>query len=203
MNIQVAPKEGFKEQLTIFIDGEAWRDIHFAIFGRRPSLPSSCSSWEEWKQIFQELEEKQVRQYVLRRLASQHYHSQQLKKLLAGRLVSSPLIAKVIKDYMALGYLNDEMWIESFIRGHSKRHSRRAILTKLQSKGVPTEQVEDLLSQFVDVEGEIQKALKLLKTRYRSKNLKDPAEKRKVIAALLRKGFPFDCVKQALIRAAN
>lgn len=201
MKILCSPKEGKKEVLTLFVEGEEWRDIHTSIFGRCPSFPSECASWEEWKEFFSTFETRQVKNYVIRRLAAQSYHTLQLKKLLAERLVSASLSSKVIQEYVQLGYLDDKAWIESFVRGQSRRHSQRAILFKLQAKGIPVEQCTEILERFQDPDQEKQKILRLLQTRHRSKDLQDPADKRKVVASLMRKGFSFDLIKSALAEA--
>ncbi len=191
------PKEGRKELRTIFLDGEAWRDIHTSIFGRDPSCPS-CATRAEWKEVFEKWEYQRVKNYVIWRLSNQPYHSQQLHKLLRERLVCQQTISKVIDECLSSGYLDDETWIESFMRSQKKKNGLRSILLKLQAKGLTAETLQEIRSNWNCPEEEKGAIAYLLRTRYRNKNLNDFREKQKVIASLMRKGYAFEQIQAAL-----
>jgi regulatory protein len=187
----VIPKQGRKELLSILIDGEEWKTIHTAIFGKNPSFPL-CSSEMEWKQLFEKIESERVKNYALRRLSAQNYHSAQLTKLLKERLVTNAVIAKTIREFQAKGYLNDQDWIRSFVRSQRKRLGLSAILKKLYAKGVSSEEIQQVKETYQNSEEDYLNIQNLIKTKYRSKNIKLPKERQKIIASLVRKGFNFD-----------
>lgn len=191
------PKEGRKELRTIFLDGEEWRDIHTSIFGKTPSFPS-CVTRTEWKEVFEKCEYQRVKNYVIWRLSTQPYHSQQLQKLLRERLVCQQTITKVIGECLSSGYLDDEAWIESFMRNQQKKNGLRSILLKLQAKGLTAEAVQEIRSNWNRPEEEKEAIAHLLRTRYRNKNLNDFREKQKVFASLMRKGYAFEQIQAAL-----
>jgi regulatory protein len=199
LKITYCLKEERKEVLTIFLDGDAWKDIHIAVFSRRPKLPKEASSLSEWSDLFNRLEYQLVKQYVLRRLSSQSYHSYQLKKLLAERLVQTQTIQKIIQDCLAWGYLDDQAWLESFVCSQLKRSSMRALMIKLQAKGLPSEIIQEVVEQWRNPDEEKQVIKKLLQTKYRSKDLTQYKERQKVMASLGRKGYPFDQIRQVLL----
>lgn len=197
MKIDVMPKEGRKEIRTIFVDGEPWRDIHTSIFGKNFSFPP-CATRTEWKVFFEKWEYQRVKNYVIWRLSTQPYHSEQLQKLLRERLVRQQTITKVLEECLSSGYLNDEAWIESFMRNQQKKNGLRSILLKLQAKGLTAETVQEIRSNWNRPEEEKEAILSLLRTRYRSKNLNDFREKQKTIASLMRKGYAFEQIQSAL-----
>lgn len=198
MKISYTPKEGRRDVLTILVEEDVWRDVHQAIFGRRPKFPKEVASLSEWIEVFNKLEYQAVKQYVLRRLASQHYHSCQLHKLLIERLVQKVTIHAIIQECVNWGYLDDQAWIESFMRTHLKRAGLRCVMAKLQAKGLPLETVREIAKQWQDPEEEKLAIQRLLQTRYRSKDLTQPKERQKVIAALMRKGYTFDAIRHTL-----
>lgn len=193
MKIEQRPKEGRKEVLILFMEDEPWKEIHVAIFGRRFKFPS-VSNLDEWQQQFDQLEYRQTKNYVLRRLSMQSYHSAQLTKLLKERLVQAHTIQRLIAECLDWGYLDDKAWLAAFKRG--KRLGLRAIAMKLRTKGLSREEIEDFITENRDPEEEKEGILRLMQTRYRHKDLNQPKERQKVIAALMRKGYDFEWIKQ-------
>lgn len=144
------------------------------------------------------MEYQKVKHYVLKRLSAQNYHSKQLRKLLIERLVDETTIDRVIEECQAKGFLNDEQWLESFIRSHRKRFGWPVIQKKLRSKGLSIDEIQAIQERWSNPEEERQTIQQLIETRYRSKNLSQFHDKRKVIASLMRKGFSYEAIFAAL-----
>jgi regulatory protein len=191
-------KEGCRFVITIFVDDEPWMDIHTKIFGRNFSLPL-FNTLEQLQEHFKALEYARAKKYTLDRLAMRSYPSMQLKKLLEKNLVSAPTIEKILKEFARLGYLNDEEWIERFIKSHLARHAGpQMIIAKLINKGISPQEAEKRVERFIDG-NDIQKSIQhLLKTKYKNRCLTDYREKQKVFAALVRKGFDSHAIKTAI-----
>lgn len=196
MKLSYQPHEQKREWITILLEGEPWREVHYTVFGRRPRFPKEVVSEESWSELFTQLEQKAARHYLLRRLASQSYHSCQLKKLLTERGVHPSTIQHLIKEFLERGYLDDQAWLESFIRSHLKRSSLRALAMKLRAKGIPSSTIQDVMEQWNNPEEEQQAIERLLKTRYRSRDLTQLKERQKVIQALLRKGYSIELIQK-------
>lgn len=171
-------------------------DIHTAIFGRHPSFPD-CNSESDWQNRFDTLEYQRAKSYVIRRLASQPYHSRQLAKLLQERLVSTSTASRIIKECVDKGFINDDSWIESFIRQNHKKMGVHAIMRKLQAKGLINEEIQAIYEKWMDPEKEKQSIERLLQTKYRKKNLNNFAERQKVVASLMRKGFSIEAIRSS------
>lgn len=197
MKIEAVPKGHQKEILTICIDGDPWRDIHTAVYGRQPKFPE-CASLDQWKLIFEEIEYKKGKFYLLRRLSAQNYHSLQLTKLMTDRLIHPKTVHKLIHECQNWGVLDDQGWIESFIRLQRKRHGLPIILAKLKMKGFTQDILEQIQEEFKDADSDKEAISKLLATKYRSKDLTQFTVKQKVIASLLRRGYSYDSIKDVI-----
>jgi regulatory protein len=198
MLIEVRPKLENKDVLIIFIDEEPRKQIHVTVFGKNPSFPSKVESLEEWQTFFEAAEYRCAKNYVLRRLAMQNYYSIQLEKLLKERFISQATIQRLMAECLSWGYLNDQAWLDSFMRTHIKRNSLRAISMKLQAKLVSPEIIQELMEQWRNPQDEERSVRRILETRYKNKNLEDFKERQKVIAALARKGYSFEVIRSAL-----
>lgn len=195
IQVHFRPKEGNKERWEILVDGEKWREVHRSVFGRAPSLPP-VSEENELQSVFDAYEYRRVKGYVLWRLSTQTYHSEQLAKLLRDRLVQSHAIEQVIREYRAMGALDDEAWLQSFMRLHQQRYSFRDLLNKLRSKGFSAETISRLSEEWKNPDEEFEALHHLMKSRYRSKDLTDYKTRQKVIASLARKGYTFDQIQK-------
>lgn len=199
MVIDIIRKDSRRGVLIIEIEGDVWKEVHTSIFGQRPSFPKEISSLTEWAETFDALEYKQARHYALKKLSERAYYSAELAKTLRDRLVSPLTIGRVIQNCQELGCLNDEEWIEAFIRGQLRRRSSlRSIAWKLQERGVAPEKAKQVIGERNNPTSEKDSIQHLLSTRYRSRDLKDRRERDKVIAALMRKGFHFEAISEAM-----
>lgn len=195
MKIACLPNNERKSLLVITVDGEPWRQVHPSIFGYRPALLKECPSLEQLAEQFAVLEYRQARQYAIKRLSLLHMPSTTLIKSLTQRLVSEGTIQRLIEELCSLGYLNDQEWIASFIRVQSQRKmGPRAIARKLASKGLSAGQVETTLRESQTTDDQKHSIKQLLSKRYRMRNLSDFKERKKVVAALVRRGFDLSLV---------
>ncbi len=198
MEIKWIPKEGRRGILTLLIDEDPIRDIHTSIFGRNPEFPK-YSTLAEVETYLQTLEYKGAKNYALKRLSIKSQPSTEMEKALKERLVSEEIRNKIIDEFTQLGYLNDEEWIERFIRLQTiKRQGPKAIFQKLKAKGLSDDSITALLEQHATPELQQAQLLYLLKSKYKSRDLTDYKQKQKVIASLLRKGFDFEQILKAM-----
>lgn len=201
MQVTFRLKEGNRDRWDILVNGEKWREGHRAIFGRKPIFSSSDN--QNWQHLFDHFEYLRVKNYVLWRLSTQSYHSEQLGKLLRDRLVQDNMIDRVIQEYREMGFLDDEAWLQGFMRIQQKRYGLRFILNKLRMKGLSSKTIQNLENEWKNSDEESQAIQHLINTRYRSKDLKDFKSRQKVIAALMRKGYGFDQIQTALKQDQN
>lgn len=177
----------------IFLDNEFWNEIDSAIFGRKPPFPDEVASLSAWEEEFNQLEYQKSKLYLLKKLAGRSYLSLELKSLLINKKVSLQTTSRLLKEFNALGYINDHDWILSFVRKEIRLgRGSRLIAMKLRKKQVSDSVITQVLGEYESPE-EIHKMLSdLIQKKYAKINLKDPKNKRKVINSLIRRGFSFD-----------
>lgn len=194
LNIEVIPDPVRRSIATISLDGDPWRNIHTSIFGKSPAF-TSCTSVEQFAEQFNALEYRQAKSYAIKRLSLSPLPSAKLIKSLKDRLISEKVIETLINELLEAGYLNDKEWTDSFVRMHSQRYrGPRAIAQKLASKGLKSTYAEQLLQVSHSEEKQLSMIKHLLATRYRTRNLKDFNEKKRVVASLMRRGFDLSVI---------
>ncbi len=197
MKVQCSFQEGSTNILIFTLDEEPWKKGHKAIFGYPFSFPSHCRTIQELEVCFNETEQKRALYYALKRLSVRGYSIAQMQKLLKQKLVSNEGIEHVIEECLRIGYLNDQAWMESIIRMQRARFKGpEAIRRKLRLSGIPEEQINQALASFKTNENQQQQILDLLGKKYKSRDLKNKRERDKVIAALMRRGFDWEAIRQ-------
>jgi len=198
--IEVTPKEGARNVVTVTVDGEYCFDLHTFVFGKNPSLPQHYTSIEEFTQQLQEIEHSRAKAFAYKKLAQKNLSSFEMVEILKTHLISNAVINHILDDCQRLGYINDEIWLESFTNGLiSRKYGPDVICQKLVMKGVDREEAKETIAKFFSAEDQQEKLKKLISTRYGRRDLSIYKEKQKVIGALVRKGFHF----QEIISAMN
>ena len=88
-------------------------------------------------------------------------------------------------------YIDDERYVENYIRYHSEGKSRRKLMYDLQAKGLEKKLILSMLEESgVDEDAQIEAELR--KKHYTPDM--DPKEKQKIIAALTRKGYSWGAI---------
>lgn len=131
---------------------------------------------------------KEVRDYLYRKTRDTRTKTGEVKK---G--VSPEITARAFDRLVEKGYVNDEnfarYWIEN--RNQTKGASRRKLTAELRAKGVAQEIIERHLRETArSDEDELQKVIAKKRARY--------PDEQKFMQYLMRQGFRYDDVKQAL-----
>lgn len=88
-------------------------------------------------------------------------------------------------------YIDDERYVENYIRYHSEGKSRKKLLYDLQTKGLDKKLILNMLDEYeVDEDAQIEAELK---KKHYSPDM-DAKEKQKIIAALTRKGYSWSAI---------
>lgn len=198
MKISYGVKDKNRGIGEIKIDGEPWREVSVSIFGRRPDIPN-CQTLEDLEKELENLERKGALKYAIWRLSSKNYLTTELKKKLTEKGVRNSIIEEVIAKCKEYGYLNDQSYIESYVRQQILRKKGPLfIIQKLIAKGISKHKAQEILSAS-DCKSDHTDAIKtLLETRYKTKNLCDFRERQKVVLSLLRRGFSLETIQSSI-----
>jgi len=91
-------------------------------------------------------------------------------------------------------YVDDERYVDTYLRYHSEGKSRKMMFYDLMQKGIDKELIARMLEETeVDEDAQIRK--ELTKRGYDPEM--DPKDKQKIIAALARKGYSWNAINNA------
>ena len=121
-----------------------------------------------------------------------------------------PLVDELVARYMSVGLVDDKSFAQARVTSLRRQgHSGRAIMARLQAKGLTSAQIETALKNVDEGEEEPELAAAIAYARrkklgqWRKKPLKDPKDQQKELAALGRAGFSYEIARQALIHRTD
>lgn len=199
MKIDCTPHPNQKGLFSIVLDDDMQFLAHQSIFGKTLDLPRECNSLEDFLAFFKPLEFSCAKRYALRRLSIRSLHSVELFNQLKERFVSLETIESLIQNFQQLGFLNDQQWIEGYIRYLKRKNfGPKAIELKLKAKGIRDPNLPDYLNFYFEEGLQKLQVAEHLKKKFHRLNLANFKEKGKIISYFLRKGFSFNIIKEAL-----
>ena len=126
------------------------------------------------------------------------------EKLEKSQRYSEEVIAKTIAFLKEYDYLNDYQYALRYLEENSGKRSLRDMQAKLFQRGVDSASLKEAIEAFqeklIDEEGnpEREALLKCLEKKRRTLDLTDPKDKQKLYAFLMRKGFSYSLIQEAI-----
>ena len=126
------------------------------------------------------------------------------EKLEKSQRYSEEVIAKTIAFLKEYDYLNDYQYALRYLEENSGKRSLRDMQAKLFQRGVDSASLKEAIEAFqeklIDEEGnpEREALLKCLAKKRRTLDLTDPKDKQKLYAFLMRKGFSYSLIQEAI-----
>jgi len=144
--------------------------------------------------------EKQLREAkraALKKLSGRSCHSREIERLLAEKGFSSKIGRQVVEELRQIGYLEDPLFLEAYIRYQTERkYGPGRIVQKLVAKGLSFSEASEAVREQVSEEMQREAVRQLLERR-----LKNRDDKRKTAAFLARRGFDAAIINEFLINA--
>ena len=135
-------------------------------------------------------------------LLSRRDHSVKELKTKLLRTVDEENADKAIEKMIDYGYLDDEKYAKNLVKylSETKRMSRNHIKQEMYKRGVPNDIIAYTLEE-TEIDN-VSAVVDLIFTKYRNK-LDAQDGNKKVIAALMRKGFSYSDIREAFDRIEN
>ena len=190
-----------KGHYALMVDGEFAFSLHRDTFLLCPWLQKGAEvSPERLETLRQEDELRSARERALDLLSAAEQTSGTLRQKLL-RWYGEEAVEAAVLRMEELGLINDLDYGRRYAADavNLRGWPRRRIAMELQKKGVPAEVIEEALADITE-ETEIETACRLLEGPYRGR-LRDRRERDKVKAALQRRGFSYEVIRQAVSRA--
>lgn len=126
---------------------------------------------------------------ALRSISNKKCTSKEMIQKLCNKNYHSDVAEKVVEELVTLGYINDRMYTEKFIKDRNlfKAKSQKMIAYELLNKGIESEIIEDYVEKFCDSDYDV--AYKLAIKRFGDKDLNDEKLRRRFISFFKTRGF--------------
>lgn len=188
------------ERYNIFLDETYAFSVHESVlvkFGLTKGMPLEDWSLDE---VLYEDEIRKAFNRALHFLGFRMRSEYEVKKKLLDLEYGEAVVLEAIVKLKRLGFLDDDKFSEALLETQKRSSSKgpRAIQQELQRKGIGKELQEKVLESYTQEE-QLQIATRLAEKAANSNRAVAPSQlKQKIQNALLRKGYSFDIIKQAL-----
>lgn len=184
-----------KQMCALFIDGEYVMNLDAqTLIENRFDVGREIDD-DELKDIIEQSNFRRAKEKALW-LISYRSHSQKELYDKLRRDYDEASAEKAVERMAELGLINDEEFARQYARKliYGKKLSLRSALIELRRKGIDDVTAEEVLSELdYDAQAQI---IDIINKKY--KNIEDEKIKRRAVAALQRKGYSWDDIKQAL-----
>lgn len=195
MKIEGTQTKDYPPRIEITVNDYYWRTVSRGFFFKNVRTLKRCYSLDELENLFRTLEYEYAKNHALKLLSKQGQPSTSLRKKLINKCISEQAINLVINEMQRLNLIDDVQWAESFVRCQLRqKNGPRLIRQKLKAKGLTNQIIDQAINAYTSKTDQQKNIKKLLSTRYAKYNIANHNDKRKVIAALQRKGFDLDCI---------
>lgn len=190
--------------VLVEIEEEAALRIPASLYRERPLQPDTDLDLEAYEAWLDERAYPHALNRAVEYLAARPRTEHEMETRLRQCGYTDKVIARVMARLAHEGFLNDAQFADLWTQARQERAlGKRRIAQELARKGVSREHVDAALSQ-IDEEEQQRQATELcrrLLERTRGKDERDV--RRKVLAALVRRGYDWDTAKRALDRAGE
>ncbi|MBS0625080.1 MAG: RecX family transcriptional regulator [Verrucomicrobia bacterium] len=179
MDYQLQQSRVEKGIYEVLQNGEVIRELEIRFLLPKTPTFSTLEDLEVW---VAESEEKLARKKIYQFLSARNYSSAELQSKLQKLGISAPICTRIIEEVKRLGYIQDGEYLENAIeKEFRKGYGPRYIEMKLQSKGLDSRSVRDLITRERQRE-------KILELQNRKR------DRAKLIRFLQQRGFDYDII---------
>lgn len=185
-----------RQLYLLTMEGGEDTEVDVRTFDESPYREGCDITEEQLHSLLATSQRNRARERGLYLLGLRDYSCHELEQKLYTE-ATPKIAAAVVERLREVGLLDDERYAARLARSLSegKHYPRRRIEQELRRRGISNVLIQTVVS---DLEGEdFEQALALLQKKYYNK-LNDPDSRRRVIAALARRGFSYGAIRRAM-----
>lgn len=152
-----------------------------------------------YKHITEEVLLKKAKLKALNLLKARDYTESALRDKLKADFYPPFLIDKAVSYVKSYNYINDARFIDNFCRLNKDTMSRQMLIFKLRQKGAPSELIDAYMSELET--DSTPQLLRLIRNKCGDnveEFMKDAKKKQKLMGFLLRRGYSYSEIKEAV-----
>lgn len=187
-----------KSKYKVYIDGQ----FAFVLYKgelSRYHLQEGCEvSRELYDTVRKDVVLKRARLRALHLLNAMGRTESQLRTKLSQSDYPADVVEDAIRYVKSFGYIDDAMYARNYIDSRKMQKSRKEIYMQLLQKGIDKEEIEAAMEECYEKEDSVAAIQKLLEKKRFDPDQATPAEKQKIMAYLVRKGFGYEDIRRSI-----
>jgi regulatory protein len=198
---KIVPQKNHPERKSVYIDGKLAFGISADLLHNHGLEENKHLTPLELKRILWSVDKAKLKERAFRLLAFRPRSEKEIRQKLRLKGAGNKLIEQVVEELKEKGLIDDQKfaasWAESRI---SNRPMGKFLLRReLMQKGIKKETIEGVIEKAYSEEDEVELARNLLQRKAKTyKNLEDVKTKKRMMDFLLRRGFSYEVVRQAI-----
>lgn len=199
--MKISHTKGRGKKIHIFIDDEYTITTDIDFWAENFFKDGQEIGDDEWKKLVDGINYKKAVDKCYDLLSRRDHSVKELKTKLL-RTVDEESANRAIEKMIDYGYLDDEKYAKNLVKylSETKRMSKNHIKQEMYKRGVPNDIIAYTLEE-TEIDN-VSAVVDLIFTKYRNK-LDAQDGNKKVIAALMRKGFSYSDIREAFERIEN
>ncbi len=199
--MKISHTKGRGKKIHIFIDDEYTITTDIDFWAEHFFKDGQEIDSDEWKNLVNGINYKKAVDKCYDLLSRRDHSVKELKTKLL-RTVDEENASKAIEKMIDYGYLDDEKYAKNLVKylSETKRMSKNHIKQEMYKRGIPNDIIVYTLEDF-EIDN-VSAVVDLVFTKYRNK-LDAQDGNKKVVSALMRKGFSYSDIKEAFDRIEN
>lgn len=187
-----------KDMLAIFIDNAYAFSIREDDYLSMNLYEKSHLTQDEMDYILRVVNKRGAKDIALKHLALKFSTTMEIYSKLINKGFDSELVTTIIEELVTMGYLNDKVYAEKFIRDRIKLKpkSKNMLYYELKQKGIEEDIINDVLENVVLDDKSI--IFDLLEKRFANLNINDSKMRNKAYRFLMQRGFTLEDIKFAI-----
>jgi regulatory protein len=190
-----------KSRVSIFLDSEFVFGLDGVIAARHGLKEGARLTREQITNVLLQEEKKRVKEKAIRLLALRAHSEKELRTKLIQKGFAEEMVEDVISELKTQKLLDDIAFAHSYARTRliNKPVGERLLRQELRQKGISDECINAVVSEAFSEKDQIEYAKELLvKKLPRSQGLENLKKKKRLADFLVRRGFDWDLVKEAI-----
>jgi regulatory protein len=198
---KIVPQKNRPHRKSVFLNGKFAFGADEVLVQEFHLEEDKRLSPQELKQILWSADREKLKEKAYRYLAARPRSEKELREKLRQKGAGVKLIDRVIEELKEKNLINDEKFAESWAQSRiANRPMGKFLLRReLLQKGIKKETIEQVIKEAYSQENETELAKNLLRKKSRMyKNPEDVKTKKRMADFLLRRGFSYEVVRQAV-----
>lgn len=187
-----------KDQFLVYVDGEYSFSIDEEDYYRLNLYEKKDITAEEIDYIRNTANLTRAKSSAVRYLSLKIRSEKEVKDRLEQEGFSRDIIDKAIQELKSMGYINDKIYAQKYVYDRSKLNpkSKRLIKYELESKGIASDAIDEILEDWSVDESDI--AESLVKKKFGKYDLQDEKVIKKICSFLQHRGFDYGIINDLI-----